>query len=45
MYNYVDFISDVYLGYIILCVYNLYIIKYMLLIFTYEWQFYHSILG
>ena len=44
MYKYVDLNSDIYLGYIIFCLYHLYIIKHVLLIFISEGHFNYSIL-
>ena len=39
IYKYVDFYSEIYLGYIILCLYRIYIIKHMFQIFTSEGHF------
>ena len=41
MYKYVDLNSDIYLGYLILCLHHLYMIKHMLSIFTSEGHFYY----
>ena len=42
MFYYVDLNSAISLGYIIFCLYHLYIIKHMLLIFTSKGHFHYS---
>ena len=44
MYKYVDFNSDIYLGFVIFDSYHLYIVKQMLCIFTSEGHPYYSLL-
>ena len=44
MYKYVELNTDIYLGYIILCLKHLYTIKNDLWIFTSEWNLYFSLL-